>query len=632
MVNFDGAPADPSTLHRMTEAAPYRGPDGVRHWSDGHAGLAHQAFHVTPESLRERQPLASADGRLMLVADARIDNRDELIRALIGEGLPGEPTDADLILAAFRRWGEGCVERLLGDFVFAVWDAANQCLILARDALGARSLCYRVDDRRCLFASEVSQILDVPGVPARINEGKVADYLAGLNHEYEDTLFESIRYCPPAHTVTVSARGVRKRRYWDVDPAARIRYRDDREYAEHFLELLTAATRCRMRSIGPVGLSLSGGLDSTLLAAVAARLLPETGLAQTRLRSFSYVFDELKACDEREYIRPVVERLALDATFLRGDDKWPLKDLAQWPVERDSIWADAYALLPAAVAAAARDAGCRVLLDGHFGDILFLGGSYWAAGLVSDGRWKDLGRALREHGRAIRWRSDLVEHGLRQLVPVRFKRVLHRLKRTPPAQRSASLHPAMAERVRLRARLAEDPRARRFAAPGQWVRLTALTDSSWAEGSGEARRYYNRHQLEVESPYYDRRLVEYAMALPADQLGRPWRNRWMQRNAMTGLLPAAVHERTAKTDFDVLMTRGLFEREAETVRNILARARSVHRRYVRREWLERALGDKRFAAENSYQLWLIVSLELWLRTQCDLAQPEQSASARNNGK
>ena len=106
----------------MTAAAPHRGPDGVRHWVDGNAGLAHQAFHVTPESVRERQPLASADGRLTLVADARIDNRDELIRALAGEGLPADPTDADLILAAYRRWREACPERLLGDFVFAVWD------------------------------------------------------------------------------------------------------------------------------------------------------------------------------------------------------------------------------------------------------------------------------------------------------------------------------------------------------------------------------------------------------------------------------------------------------------------------------------------------------------------------------
>jgi asparagine synthase (glutamine-hydrolysing) len=630
VVNFDGAPVDTALLRRMTAAAPYRGPDGVRHWVDGNAGLAHQAFHVTPESVRERQPLASADGRFTLVADARIDNREELIRALRGGGLPLEPTDADLILAAYQRWREACAERLLGDFVVAVWDKADQKLFLARDALGARSACYHFDGRRCLIASEVRQILDVPGFQARINEGKVADYLASLNDDRAETLFESIYYFPPAHTVTISKAGVYKHRFWDIDPEARIRYRDDREYAEHFLALVTAATRCRMRSIGPIGLSLSGGLDSTLVAAVASKLLPEATFPQARLKSFSNVFDHLKSCDERDYIGPVVERLDLDATYLPCDDRWTLKDLPHWPVERDWIWADPYALLPAAVAVAARDAGCRVLLDGHYGDILFLGGRYWAADLVKEGRWKDLGRAMRDHRRDIRWRADLLDHGLRQLVPAGFKHLLRRVVPRPLPQRNPSFHPAIAERVNLRASAVEDDRSRRYTAPGQWVRLTALTDSSWAEGSGEAKRYYNRHQLEVESPYHDRRLVEYVMALPADQLGRPWRSRWMQRNAMTGLLPDAVCERTSKTAFDPLVTRGLLERERETVRTILGPARSAERSFVRRDWFEQALVKDRFTAEDIDQLWLIIGLELWLGRQNDFACADTTTSAWNN--
>lgn len=628
VVNFDGAPTDAALLRRMTGAAPWRGPDGVRHWVKGNVGLAHQAFHVTPESVRERQPLVSADGQLALVADARIDNREELIRALAGEGMPPDPTDADLLLAAYRRWREACPERLLGDFVFAVWDNAEQQLFLARDAMGGRSLCYHFDGRRCVFASEVGQILDVPGFQQRINEGKIADFLARLNHEYSETLFESVYYCPPAHAVTVSAGGVRKRRYWDIDPAARLRYRDDREYAEHFLEILTAATRCRMRAVGPVGLSMSGGLDSTLLAALATKLLPEAILPQARLKTFSYAFDELKSCDERDYIRQVVERLGLDATYVPGDDKWALKDLPRWPVERDYIWADAYTGLVNAVAAAAREAGCRVLLNGQFGDVLFIGGSYWAAELLKGGRWTDLGRAVREHHGQIQWRSCLLEHGLQQMIPARFKRMLSPLKRPPLLQRHPAFHPALAERVKLRAlraRTADDSRLRRFSAPGQWVRLTALTDSFWAEDFGESRRYYNRFGLEAESPYFDRRIVEYAMALPADQLGRPWRNRWVQRNAMAGLVPDAVRERAEKTDFELLTARGLFERETETVRRILAKRLSVQRHFVRSDWMEKAVSNPEFSSANMFHFWQIISLELWLKGLMDPAQTKWAA-------
>lgn len=188
-----------------------------------------------------------------------------------------------------------------------------------------------------------------------------------------------------------------KSRYWDIDPQTRIRYRDDREYTDHFLDLLTDATCCRIRSIGPVGLSLSGGLDSTLLAALATGLLPESNLPQRRLKTFSYVFDELKSCDERAYIQPVVDHLGLAAASTPCDDKWALKDLARWPMERDTIWNDAYSWLVVAVAEAARSAGCRVLLSGQYGEVLFLGGHYWAAELIRAGRWRERGRWIQRN-------------------------------------------------------------------------------------------------------------------------------------------------------------------------------------------------------------------------------------------
>lgn len=612
IINFDGAPVDPEVLQRMTAAALHRGPDGIRHWIEGNVALAHLAFHVTPESTREQQPLLSPDGRLVLVADARIDNREELLGALGGD-LPPDPTDADLILAAWWRWGELSLERLLGDFVFAMWDRREQRLFLARDALGARSLCYSFDGRRCLFASEVGQILDSPNFPLQINEGKIAVYLANIQQGHEETFFEGVSYCPPAHILTLSRGGVRKHRYWEVDPTARIRYPDDRDYAAHFLELVTAAVRCRLRAIGPVGISLSGGQDSTLLAAVASRLLPELKLPQTRLKSFSYVFDELTSCDERAYIRPVVERYGLDATYIPTDDQWTLKDLANWPVERDYLCSDAFALLAMAVARAARQAGCRVLLDGHFGDVLFLGGRYWAADWLQRRGFGELLRALVAHRRDIDWREDLIDHGIRQLVPVPFKRAYRRWRPRRVSWEKIGLHPDLVARTRLTARAAGDALDRCYTAPGQWVRLSTLTDSSWAEGAGEARKLYNRLGLEAESPYYDRRLVEFVMALPADQLGRPWRNRWVQRNAMRGLLPEAVCERRAKTTFDPLMKLGLFERENETVQGLLQDSRGVRDRFVEAGWLARALSVRLPPVDVMYQLWLFLSLELWLQ-------------------
>lgn len=620
IVHFNGAPVDPALLSRMTASAPHRGPDGVSFWYGDQAGLAHLAFHVTPESVRERQPLASSDHRYVLAADARIDNRGELIGTLRHDpGLPPDPTDADLILAAFLRWGEFCCERLLGDFVFAVWDTLARRLFLVCDALGGRSLCYHFDGRRCVLASEVTQILDLPGWRPRFNEAKIAEFLMSRGHEDEASFFESIHYCPAGHCLTLSADGARRRRYWDIDPDHRLRYREDREYAEHFLELITAATRCRMRSIGRVGLSLSGGLDSTLLAAVAAPLVPQLGLPQRRLKTFSYVFDELTDCDEREYIHPVVDRYELDATYLPCDDRWTLKDLSNWPVMRGYLWSDAYVGLPTAAAEAARDAGCRVLLNGQYGDALYTSGRYWATDLLRDGRFGELARAVRNYHRRIHWRDDLIKPGLRQLIPWRLKRLLRRFRALLRVREQwPAIHPDLGRRTEFARRLGNDSRECRFDA-GRWTRLSSLTASYWSQGFGETRGYHNRFGLEVESPYHDRRLVEFIMALPADQLGRPWRNRWIQRNAMRDLLPASVSERESKTSFDPLMTRGLGERESETLRRILSHPLGVRYHLIDGAWLEHMLARATPDLDSLYELWLCASLELWLNAMCNFS-------------
>ncbi|MDQ3661536.1 MAG: asparagine synthase-related protein, partial [Actinomycetota bacterium] len=205
------------------------------------------------------------------MADARIDNREELVRTLWGGShLPDEPpTDAELILEAYRRWGEECPARLIGDFAFAIWDARRGRLFAARDPMAMRALYYRVEPRRVLFGTEVKQILAVPGVPARIFEPAVGAYLAGPFGHMEWTFYEGISQLAPAHALVVDASGQRTWRYWDIDPDFRIEYPTEEEYVEHFLEVFLEAVRCRLRSTKPVGIFLSGGMDSGSIASAA---------------------------------------------------------------------------------------------------------------------------------------------------------------------------------------------------------------------------------------------------------------------------------------------------------------------------------------------------------------------------
>jgi asparagine synthase (glutamine-hydrolysing) len=367
-----------------------------------------------------------------------------------------------------------------------------------------------------------------------------------------------------------------------------------------------------MRSIGPIAISLSGGLDSTALAAVAATLLPQVRPSQDRLKSFSYVFDELHECDEREFIEPIVERYGLDATYIPCDEKWPLRDLARWPVDRGFVLGDPYAWLPTAVIEACRQDGCRLLLAGYYGDVLFRGGRYWALDMLREFRFKELAATLAASPADVEWRRDVFNSGLRPLIPRLFKQAWRRLRPGVGAEFRSSLHPSFIKRAGIASRIGGNGRELCFPAPGQWPRLRHLTLSVFAQGPAAVRKYYNRHNVEIEMPYQDRRLVEFVMAVPADQLARPGRDRYLHRRAMLALLPRKVRERVRRTIFFPLFEKGLLGEERAAVASILEDPLIVERQIVREDWLRSVSDQGYFRSPHKDLLWLCLCLELWL--------------------
>ncbi|MFH1176073.1 MAG: asparagine synthetase B, partial [Acidobacteriota bacterium] len=247
--NRNGAPVDREVLRRVTEFSAHRGPDGVNYWVEGAVGLAHQALHATPEAVRERQPLLARDGLVFLTADARIDNRAELLEALGREtGLSSESTDAEYILEAYRCWGIEFPAKLIGDFAVIVWDAARKTLVAARDALGVRTLHWGQAGQMLCLASEAQQVLQHPQVPRRLDLEACADYLTNSYGDEERTFFCDVKRIPAAHRLIATPAAVRVERYWDIDPAVTIRYRRDEDYVEHFLGVFRRAVADRLRT------------------------------------------------------------------------------------------------------------------------------------------------------------------------------------------------------------------------------------------------------------------------------------------------------------------------------------------------------------------------------------------------
>ena len=396
IVHFDGSRVDARIVQEMTGAVAHRGPDGGREWIKDSVGLGHRILRTTPEDAREHQPLCDESGQVCLTFDGRVDNREELARCLNAEGARlREDTDSELVLKAYLQWGEGAPLRILGDFAFAIWDGRLRALFCARDVFGIRPLNYYWGGNFVLIASELHQLLCDRRVKPVPNEGMVAEFLAGEPRSLEETLWEGILRLPPAHFMWVRAGGLEKRRYWDFDLSREVRYGSDEEYAEHFLELLREAVRCRLRSSGPVAAQLSGGLDSSSVCVMAKELLREQGRAES-LETYSLVFPGM-SCDESEYIQATAQQAGLrshcfppvevGAGYFREQTRL-YRDFPGWPN------GGAMTFLPM------RDVlgkgGVRVLLTGAGGNQCVEGSSYILSELRSEGKFVELVRVARK--------------------------------------------------------------------------------------------------------------------------------------------------------------------------------------------------------------------------------------------
>jgi asparagine synthase (glutamine-hydrolysing) len=466
LVNFDGAPVGPDLLRKMAETVAYRGPDGIHYWVNGNVGFAHLALNATPESLRETQPLVGPRGNVVLIADARVDNRDELISTLTAKGYLQEkdPTDADLILAAYECWGETCPEHIIGDFAFAVWDARKQQLFCARDALGIKPLHYAWAGRTLCVASEAQQILQHPAVPCRLNEVAMADYLVGCFDDEQSTLFVDVQRLPPANRLIATQTGSHTDRYWDIDPAARIIYRRDEDYATHFLDLFRRAVSDRLRTqAGTVGITMSGGLDSCSVAAIAQQTLTRSN-GSPRLVAYSYAFDRLKECDERTYSRAMAAELGIEVKYIDAERFWFLGDPVAFCPSLETPFLG-WESLERNMLSRLQDQGGRVLLTGQGGDSLLWGSARVYVERLRQGQvgvlW-ELSRHARE--RQASYPRLLYTYLIRPLLPeVVIRTVRHLIKRdkaSPPVP--SWIAADFVQRTGLSDRLADSRLPRRF--------------------------------------------------------------------------------------------------------------------------------------------------------------------------
>lgn len=570
IVALDGSPSTSETIAGMTRHLQRRGPDGTHYWYSGQTAFGHALLATTPEALVEVLPLSLAETGCTITADARLDNRETLVSKL---GLADQGRtigDGELILCSYLKWGDDCVHHLLGDFAFAVWDARKQRLFCARDPIGVRQLTYTHLERRCfIFATEPAAILQNVGVARRINERRVADFLDELEGaDFSSTFYEGIFRLPPAHCLVLDAKGLAIRRYWELVPPPELHLASNEAYAEAFLEVFTTAVGCRLRSPGPVGAMLSGGMDSGSIVAVASRLLASQGLGP--LQTISAVAPDPDSCVETRAIRAALEMPGISPTLLSYGELTPyLEELTTLTQNLDEPF-DGTMTLMRLVYIQAHRAGLKVVLDGGGGDIV-MNPSTYIARLLAKGKAVAAIREARgltdfdRGGMALHGRI-LVDSMWRAFVPSPLrlwrKRMLLRIKRDLPRSRRM-IAPKFAERIGLgerwqeyeshvtysRTSLAED-------------RANPLSHPNSVAGQERYDRVASSCAIEARDPFTDLRVISFCLSLPGEQLLANGWPKIIMRRAMKGLLPPAVLERRGKEHLGWAFTESYFSQLA----------------------------------------------------------------------
>jgi asparagine synthase (glutamine-hydrolysing) len=617
--HFDGRPVDPALLARMTDIIAHRGPDGSGHWTGGSVGLGHRMLHTTPESLQEKQPLHDAAGDLCLTLDGRVDNREELKAALEAEGVKlRTDTDGEIILRAYECWGEECPRRIIGDFAFVIWDGRNRQLFCARDILGIKPFYYYSDDRTFLCGSEPRQLFLSPTYQLEPNQGMIGEYLSGYIVDVEETLYQGIFRLPPAYVLTVQDGQLRKRRYFDIDPGIEIRYRSDEEYAEHFHEIFKEAVRCRLRSPSAVGVFLSGGLDSSAIFGMARLLASEGAIGDQGVEPYSLIYTHPEA-DERTYIEDVVKMWEVKAYSIYPDVWAPppltdqvrrVQDFPDFP--NASPWEPLLTL--------ARERGSRVVLWGHGGDEWLTGAPVHCADLLRRCRIPTLLRQIRNDLKVSNlWGGggvgffDVMQWSFFPLIPRPLKSLIRPfVRRDIPRW----ISPDFARRIALQGRFLRDSSPPPFPTLAQRAIYRQLR-SGWSAAEYELlNRFESGMSMEGRSPFNDRRLIEFALALPEEQRWRGDRTKFVLRQAARELLPESVRQRMSKADFSYLYSETFTREQVGDVFNSLRLASDgfVDAPQARKICRQVCQG----AVQYLNSVWMILATERWYSTMFPL--------------
>jgi asparagine synthase (glutamine-hydrolysing) len=538
--NPDGKPIDPAYLSKVRPVIAPFGSDEEGAYATSNFSILYRAFHTTKESRRETQPHVSESG-VVITWDGRLDNRAEIISEL-RDHQTIDCADVSVVAAAYGEWGTNCFSKLVGDWALSIWDAKSSSLILAKDPIGTRHLYYSIEKGQVTWSTILDPLILFAGKSFALCEEYIAGWFSFFPAAHL-TPFIGIHSVPPSSSVIIRNGKQTVTKYWDFDPAKRVRYRTDAEYEEHFRAVFGEAVRRRLRSDSPILAELSGGMDSSSIVCMADTIIA-CGAPQTpRLDTISYYDDSEPNWNERPYFIKVEEKRGRAGTHIDVGSQnsfrfdYDRDHFAATPGSGDSRRSEPSRQFAACMASR----GYRAVLSG-------IGGDEVTGGVPTP--TPEL--------------QDLLARG-------RFRTFAHRLEVWALNKRKPWFHLLFdATRSFLPPALVGVPKHLR---PAPWLNATFVERNRTALHGYERRlKLFGplptfqealgtldvlRRQLECAAlpleplyekryPYLDRGFLEFIYSIPREQLVRPGQRRSLMRRALVRIVPDELLNRKRK--------------------------------------------------------------------------------------
>jgi asparagine synthase (glutamine-hydrolysing) len=581
--------------------------------------LGHRRLSILDLSAAGHQPMGNEDKSLWIVHNGEIYNYLEIQKELerLGHTLRSK-TDTEVILHAYEEWGTDCLKRFNGMWAFAIVDLNTKRIFCSRDRIGEKPFYYFYDGKRFCFASEIKALLRTEHFSIEPNEQIIADYLfLGLLDHTNETFFKNIYQLRPGEYLLIENNRVIIQSYWDID-GKEIRFTEEREYSERFCELLTDSIRLRLRSDVPIGSCLSGGLDSSSIVCLANKLMFDGQMIDPRLvgqrqKTFSSCFEDL-AYDERKFIELVIDQTGAEKNYVFPQAKDFSEEMTKLIWHQDEPFGSTSIYAQWNVMRLSKERGITVLLDGQGADEM-LGGYtpafyYFMAQFLAKGR---LVRWMKEI-KAFRDKQDitlsrLLKGILGVLLPSWGRVVAQKMTTagTPWANKTFQNH---CLRPFARANKFGDALNNYLYQAFLFVALPGLL------------RYEDRNSmafsLETRLPFLDFRLVEYLFSLPPSQKIREGVNKVVLRNAMKGILPEAIRNRTDKMGFAIPEDIWFRTVLRKPIHEMIHSKSFAERGYFNVEQVKKAFDQHCQGKTNiHFTIWRWINLEMWFRAFID---------------